>query len=84
MIDSLKKKEIFTCKFIQFLLLSEELCKIFNESIRNKEEGIVVKECDSKYKPNVRNGTNCYKIKAEVIFCIIFAYIVIIFCCYYK
>ena len=61
------------------MFLSEELCKIFNESIKNKEEGIVVKECNSKYKPNIRDGTGCYKIKAEVICCKMFAYIVIIF-----
>ncbi|KOX77101.1 DNA ligase 4, partial [Melipona quadrifasciata] len=65
-------KDIFTEKEGCLLLgkstkisKSEELCKIFNESIKNKEEGVVVKECNSKYKPNVRDGTGCYKIKAE-------------------
>ncbi|XP_050487709.1 DNA ligase 4 isoform X2 [Bombus huntii] len=64
--DVFKEEEgcLLLCKSTK-VSRSEELCKIFNESIRNKEEGIVVKECDSKYKPNVRNGTNCYKIKAE-------------------
>ncbi|XP_076284249.1 DNA ligase 4 isoform X2 [Lasioglossum baleicum] len=44
---------------------SESLCQLFNESMKNKEEGLVVKRCDIKYKPNVRDGSGCYKIKAE-------------------
>nr|XP_033321134.1 DNA ligase 4 isoform X2 [Megalopta genalis] len=44
---------------------SEELCRLFNESMKKKEEGLVVKKCDIKYKPNVRGGSGCYKIKAE-------------------
>ncbi|XP_026675159.1 DNA ligase 4 isoform X3 [Ceratina calcarata] len=44
---------------------SEQLCKRFNRSMKDKEEGIVLKKCDSKYRPNVRVGTGCYKIKAE-------------------
>ncbi|XP_076659516.1 DNA ligase 4 isoform X2 [Halictus rubicundus] len=44
---------------------SEILCQLFNESMKNKEEGLVVKKCDMKYKPNVRDGSGCYKIKAE-------------------
>lgn len=44
----------------------EELLKAFNERLRDDEEGLVVKKHDMKYKPNVRNGGGCYKIKAEV------------------
>ncbi|XP_031774071.1 DNA ligase 4 isoform X5 [Apis florea] len=55
---------LLLCKSIK-VSKSEELCNIFNESIKNKEEGIVVKKCDSKYKLNIKDGTGCYKIKAE-------------------
>ncbi|KAI4490315.1 hypothetical protein M0802_010692 [Mischocyttarus mexicanus] len=44
---------------------SEELLDIFNKSLDNNEEGIVIKKFDSLYKPNVREGTGCYKLKAE-------------------
>ncbi|XP_078034928.1 DNA ligase 4 isoform X2 [Augochlora pura] len=44
---------------------SEGLYRLFNESMKNKEEGLVIKKCDIKYKPNVRDGSGCYKIKAE-------------------
>ncbi|CAK9814912.1 DNA ligase 4 [Anthophora quadrimaculata] len=65
-------KDVFTeeegclllCKSIK-VSNSEEVCKAFQESIRNKEEGIVLKKCDNKYKPNVRDNSGCYKIKAE-------------------
>ncbi|KOC59775.1 DNA ligase 4 [Habropoda laboriosa] len=65
-------KDVFTeeegclllCKTIK-VSNSEEVCKVFKECIRNKEEGIVLKKCDSKYKPNVRDNNGCYKIKAE-------------------
>lgn len=47
----------------------------FNERLRNNEEGIVVKRYDAKYKPNARDGSGFYKIKAEV--CILlFLYII--------
>ncbi|XP_043526731.1 DNA ligase 4 [Frieseomelitta varia] len=64
--DTFTEKEgcLLLCKSTK-ISKSEELCKIFNESIKNKEEGVVVKECNSKYKPNIRDGTGCYKIKAE-------------------
>lgn len=44
----------------------EELIEAFNERLRNNEEGLVIKKHDMKYKPNVRDGGGCYKIKAEV------------------
>ncbi|XP_076233598.1 DNA ligase 4 isoform X2 [Calliopsis andreniformis] len=44
---------------------SVEVCSAFNESMKNKEEGIVLKRCDAIYRPNVRDGSGCYKIKAE-------------------
>ncbi|XP_003701870.1 DNA ligase 4 isoform X1 [Megachile rotundata] len=64
--DAFKEEEgcLILCKFNK-ISNSEELRKVFNESIRNKEEGIVLKECNNKYKPNVRDGSGCYKIKAE-------------------
>ncbi|OAD59332.1 DNA ligase 4, partial [Eufriesea mexicana] len=64
--DVFKEEEdcLLLCKSTR-ISKSEELCKIFNECIESKEEGIVVKKCDSKYKQNIRNGTGCYKIKAE-------------------
>ncbi|KAM0731149.1 DNA ligase 4 [Formica fusca] len=43
----------------------EELIEAFNECLRNDEEGLVIKKHDMKYKPNVRDGGGCYKIKAE-------------------
>ncbi|KAL6428636.1 hypothetical protein ACFW04_007920 [Cataglyphis niger] len=43
----------------------EELIEAFNECLRNNEEGLVIKKHDMKYKPNVRDGGGCYKIKAE-------------------
>lgn len=39
---------------------------IFNKSLDNNEEGIVLKKSDFIYKPNAREGTGCYKVKAEV------------------
>ncbi|XP_029169652.1 DNA ligase 4 [Nylanderia fulva] len=50
-----------------FSLISnrEELIEAFNECLRNDEEGLVIKKYDMKYKPNVRDGGGCYKIKAE-------------------
>lgn len=44
----------------------EEMIEAFNERLRINEEGLVVKKCDMKYKPNIRDGSGCYKIKAEV------------------
>ncbi|KAK2580191.1 hypothetical protein KPH14_012455 [Odynerus spinipes] len=44
---------------------SEDLLDIFNKSIRDDGEGIVLKKTDATYKPNVREGSGCYKIKAE-------------------
>lgn len=44
---------------------SEELLKIFNQHLDNNEEGIVLKKCDVIYKPKIREGSGCYKIKAE-------------------
>ncbi|GAB1869757.1 DNA ligase 4 [Camponotus japonicus] len=43
----------------------EKLIEAFNECLRNNEEGLVIKKHDMKYKPNVRDGGGCYKIKAE-------------------
>ncbi|XP_039307186.1 DNA ligase 4 isoform X4 [Solenopsis invicta] len=43
----------------------EELIEAFNIRLRNNDEGIVVKKCNMKYKPNIRDGNGCYKIKAE-------------------
>ncbi|XP_032676085.1 DNA ligase 4 isoform X2 [Odontomachus brunneus] len=36
-----------------------------SECLEGREEGIVVKRYDFLYKPNVRDGGGCYKIKAE-------------------
>ncbi|EFN81039.1 DNA ligase 4 [Harpegnathos saltator] len=36
-----------------------------SKCLQGKEEGIVVKRHDFLYKPNVRDGGGCYKIKAE-------------------
>ncbi|XP_036144134.1 uncharacterized protein LOC105834969 isoform X2 [Monomorium pharaonis] len=43
----------------------EQLIELFNTCLRNNEEGLVVKNYNMKYKPNVRDGNGCYKIKAE-------------------
>ncbi|XP_011631930.1 DNA ligase 4 [Pogonomyrmex barbatus] len=43
----------------------EELIETFNIHLRDNEEGLVVKKYDMKYKPNIRDGSGCYKIKAE-------------------
>lgn len=37
-----------------------------NEAIDNREEGIVIKEFMSMYKPNIRKNGGWYKIKPEV------------------
>lgn len=44
----------------------EDLIETFNICLRMNEEGLVVKKCNMKYKPNIRDGSDCYKIKAEV------------------
>lgn len=46
---------------------SDEVRKIFDKTVQDEEEGIVLKNLNATYKPNVRKGSNCYKIKAEVI-----------------
>ncbi|XP_023248439.1 DNA ligase 4 [Copidosoma floridanum] len=43
----------------------EQLTEIFNVALDNDDEGIVVKTRDCTYKPNVREKSGCYKIKAE-------------------
>lgn len=42
-----------------------ELLDMFNKSMDTCEEGIVLKKCNSTYKPGVREGSGSYKIKAE-------------------
>lgn len=44
----------------------EELIEEFEKCLDNDDEGLVVKKCNMKYKPNVRDGGGGYKIKAEV------------------
>ncbi|XP_043485981.1 DNA ligase 4-like isoform X2 [Polistes fuscatus] len=44
---------------------SKDLLDIFNKSLANEEEGIVIKKYDFVYKPNIRNRTGCYKLKAQ-------------------
>ncbi|XP_016845791.1 DNA ligase 4 isoform X1 [Nasonia vitripennis] len=43
----------------------DKLVEIFNLALDNEEEGIVVKRSDALYRPNVRERSGCYKIKAE-------------------
>ncbi|KAL0100095.1 hypothetical protein PUN28_019510 [Cardiocondyla obscurior] len=43
----------------------EKLLEEFNKCLRDNEEGLVIKKCNMKYLPNIRNGNGCYKIKAE-------------------
>lgn len=63
------------CIILIIFVKREEIYTIFEESMKNKEEGIVVKKCNTKYKPNVRDGIGCYKIKAEVIFSLFLIFI---------
>ncbi|XP_031843344.1 DNA ligase 4 isoform X2 [Nomia melanderi] len=64
--DAIKEEvgSLMLCE-INEVSTSEDVCRLFNTSMENKEEGLVVKKCDNKYKPNVRDGSGCYKIKAE-------------------
>ncbi|XP_076165211.1 DNA ligase 4 isoform X3 [Ptiloglossa arizonensis] len=64
--NAFKEEEghLMLCKSVK-ISKREEIYTIFEESMKNKEEGIVVKKCNTKYKPNVRDGIGCYKIKAE-------------------
>lgn len=48
------------------LIFRRQLIEQFNVAIDNNEEGIVIKKPDCIYKPNVREKSGCYKIKAEV------------------
>lgn len=57
-------------KILHFNFCSKELIEIFNQSLDNDDEGIVLKKYDSVYKPNVRERSGCYKIKAEVKKCL--------------
>ncbi|XP_034933683.1 DNA ligase 4-like isoform X1 [Chelonus insularis] len=43
----------------------DEVLDIFNKSMDNDDEGIVLKKVDSYYRPNSREGNCCYKLKAE-------------------
>lgn len=45
----------------------EEIIEFLNEAIDNREEGIIMKEFLSVYKPNIRKNGGWYKIKPEVI-----------------
>lgn len=47
---------------------NSEVIDLLNEAIDNREEGIVMKESMSVYKPNVRKNGGWYKIKPEVLF----------------
>lgn len=44
----------------------EEVWDALNEAIENREEGIVMKDFLSVYKPNVRKNGGWYKLKPEV------------------
>ncbi|KAH0534504.1 DNA ligase 4 [Cotesia glomerata] len=44
---------------------SDQIREIFNQSLDNYDEGIVVKDSLGIYKPNSREGNKCFKIKAE-------------------
>lgn len=55
----------YNCDCYDFFV-REELIEAFNECFHNNEEGLVLKKCDMKYKPNARDGSDGYKIKAEV------------------
>lgn len=48
------------------IFVRAELLDVFNKSMDTYEEGIVLKKCNSTYRPAVREGSGCYKIKAEV------------------
>ncbi|XP_015178038.1 PREDICTED: DNA ligase 4-like [Polistes dominula] len=58
-------KKLTAKSSFQPCFVAKDLLDIFNKSLVNEEEGIVIKKSDSVYKPNVRNGTGCYKLKAE-------------------
>ncbi|XP_011501770.1 PREDICTED: DNA ligase 4 [Ceratosolen solmsi marchali] len=42
-----------------------EIVDAFNVALDNNDEGIVIKKCNALYKPNVREKSGCFKIKAE-------------------
>lgn len=44
----------------------QHLLDYLNNAIDNKEEGIVIKDIDSLYRPDVRNNGGWYKIKPDV------------------
>jgi len=48
------------------IIKMEAICEEFNNAIMNNEEGIMVKQMDSIYKPNDR-GTQWVKLKGEYI-----------------
>ncbi|XP_008556611.2 DNA ligase 4 [Microplitis demolitor] len=48
-----------------FVTRVEEILEIFNHSLDNADEGIVIKDSSGVYKPNSREGNKCYKLKAE-------------------
>ncbi|KAJ8665207.1 hypothetical protein QAD02_006869 [Eretmocerus hayati] len=43
----------------------DQLIQIFNTALENDDEGIVLKRSNAIYRPNVREKSGCYKIKAE-------------------
>ncbi|XP_058794826.1 DNA ligase 4-like isoform X3 [Phymastichus coffea] len=43
----------------------DQLRKFFNVALEKNDEGIVVKRHDCLYRPNIREKSGCYKIKAE-------------------
>lgn len=51
-----------------YTFYSGEIIALFNKSLDKNEEGIVIKECDVIYKPQMRTKSGCYKTKAEVWF----------------
>ncbi|XP_066582786.1 DNA ligase 4-like isoform X2 [Prorops nasuta] len=63
-IFSEKEGVLVNCKSIK-IDKCDELLTNFQKSIDDNEEGIVVKKVNFNYKPNVRDGGGCYKIKAE-------------------
>ena len=59
-------KSIVVIVIIILIISSQDCADALNDAIDRREEGIMVKDPDSPYKPNTRKG-GWYKIKPEYV-----------------
>lgn len=64
---AIKEDEVNVLELVQGQLCqtSEEVFSIFNQSVDNNEEGVIIKDPQSTYRPNERSKDSWIKLKSE-------------------